>query len=76
MICDICGHEGVRIRKVSRTYGKGNNLLLIKDIPLACCSHCGESYLTAKTLHEIERLKLHRKTLAEEHPVKTVTFAA
>ena len=76
MICDVCGQEGVRIRKVNRTYGKGKNLLLIKSIPLACCSHCGEIYLTAETLHEIERLKLHRQTLAEEHPVKTVTFAA
>ncbi|TEU17868.1 MAG: YgiT-type zinc finger domain-containing protein, partial [Anaerolineales bacterium] len=31
--------------------------------------------LTAETLHEIERLKLHRKSLAVERPVKVVSFA-
>ena len=29
------------------------------------CPHCGESYLTAETLHELERIKLHRRSVAE-----------
>ena len=75
MICDICGRKGARIRKVSRTYGKGKDLLVIENIPVVSCPHCGESYLTAETLHEIERLKLHRKTLAVERPVEFLSFA-
>src|SRR5437879_3979583 len=23
MVCDVCGHEGARIRRVTRSYGKG-----------------------------------------------------
>jgi YgiT-type zinc finger domain-containing protein len=75
MICDICGRKGVRFLKVSRTYGRGKNLLVIENIPIASCPHCGESYLTAETLHEIERLKLHRKSLAVERPVEILSFA-
>ena len=75
MVCDICGRTGVRIRRITRTYGKGKNLLVIENIPVVSCSHCGESYLTAETLHEIERLKLHRKSLAVERPVEVVSFA-
>lgn len=75
MICDICGQEGVHIRKVARTYGGGKGLLVIENIPVASCSRCGESYLTAETLHEIERLKLHRKNLAIERPVEVLSFA-
>lgn len=75
MICDICGRKGVRIRKVSRTYGRGKNLLVVENIPIVSCPHCGESYLTAETLHEIERLKLHRKSLAVERPVEILSFA-
>lgn len=26
--------------------------------------HCGESYLNAETLHELERIKLHRRNMA------------
>ena len=75
MVCDICGQKGARIRRVARTYGKGKNLLLIENVPVVSCSNCGESYLTAETLHEIERLKLHKKTLANQRPVEVVSFA-
>jgi YgiT-type zinc finger domain-containing protein len=56
MMCNICGKEGVRIRCVSRSYGKGDDLLVIENVPILSCPHCGESYLTAETLHEIERI--------------------
>ena len=75
MICDICGKKGARIRRVTETYGKGKKSLVIKDIPMISCPHCGESYFTAQTLHEIERIKLHCKSLAVERPVKVANFA-
>jgi YgiT-type zinc finger domain-containing protein len=75
MVCEICGQRGARIRRVARTYGKGKQLLVIENIPVATCPHCGESYLTAETLHEIERIKLHRKSLAVARPVEVISFA-
>ena len=75
MVCDICGEEGARVRRVARSYGKGEHLLVIENVPIVRCPHCGESYLTADTLHEIERLKLHRKCLAIERSVEVVSFA-
>ncbi len=72
--CDICGSEGVNIRRVSRTYGKGEDLLVIENIPVISCSHCGESYLTAGTLHEIERIKRNRKNLAIARFVEVAKF--
>lgn len=74
MICDICGKEGARIRKITETYGKGKDLLLIEDIPMISCPNCGESYFTADTLHEIERIKLHRKNFATERPIEVAPF--
>ena len=75
MKCELCGKQGAQIRKVTRTYGKGKELFVIENVPVVTCSHCGESYLTAGTLHEIERLKLHRKNLAEKRSVEVVCFA-
>jgi len=74
MICDICGKEGAQIRKVTETCGKGKKLLLIENIPMVSCPHCGESYFTAETLHEIERIKLHRKNLVVKRPVEVANF--
>ncbi|MBX2997603.1 MAG: type II toxin-antitoxin system MqsA family antitoxin [Caldilineaceae bacterium] len=73
--CDICGKEGAKIRFVSKSYGRGPTLFVIENVPIVSCPHCGESYLTAETLHEIERIKLHRQSFAEERSVPVAVFA-
>lgn len=75
LICDVCGQEGVKIRYVSRSYGQGDDLLVIENVPVISCPHCGESYLTAVTLHEIERIKQHRQALAKTRAVPVAVFA-
>jgi YgiT-type zinc finger domain-containing protein len=74
MKCDICGKEGVRINKVARTYGKGKDMLVIENIPVLTCPHCGESYLEAETLHEIERIKLHKKSFAVKRKIPVADY--
>ena len=74
MICYICGKEGARIRRITRSYGKREKLLVIENVPVISCPHCGESYLTAETLHEIERIKLHRKSFAVKRPISVANF--
>lgn len=75
LVCDICGKEDAKIRYVSRSYGKGAGLLVIENVPVISCPHCGESYVTAETLHEIERIKLHRQSFAEPRSVPVAVFA-
>ena len=74
MICNFCGKNGAKIRLVTRSYGKGANLLIIENVPVVNCPNCGESYLTAETLHEIERIKLHRKNLAKLRSIAVAEF--
>lgn len=74
-VCHICGEEGVRSRRVTRSYGRGPSLLVIENVPVLSCPHCGETYLTAETLHELERLKMHRRALASKRSVPVVAFA-
>jgi YgiT-type zinc finger domain-containing protein len=70
LICDVCGKGNARIRRISRAYGKGDNLLLIEDVPVISCPDCGESYLTAETLHQIDQIKRERKQFAVERFVE------
>lgn len=74
MTCDLCGRRRAEIRHQSRTYGKGARLLVIENVPVVVCPHCGESYLTAETLHEIERIKLHRRSLSKPRNVAVAKF--
>jgi len=64
------------MRQVTRSFGRGSKLLLIEDIPLWTCPHCGESYFTAQTLLEIERIKALRKSVAVERPIPVALFPA
>ncbi len=75
MLCDVCGKKGARIIHVTRSYGKAESLLVIENVPVVSCPHCGESYLTAKTLREIENIKRNRTNTAVERSVPVAVFA-
>lgn len=75
MICDNCGKEGARIRYITRSYGKGNDILVIENVPIISCPQCGESYVTAETLHTIERIKRERQQRAVQRSVAVAEFA-
>lgn len=74
MVCDICGKRGLKSREVTRSYGTGDQLLVIENVPAKSCPHCGETYLTAETLHEIERIKMHRKTMSKKRAVSVMAY--
>ena len=75
LVCDICGEKGAKTRYVSRSQGKHENLLVIEDVPVISCPHCGESYLTADTLHESANIKLHAQSVAKARSVPVAVFA-
>ena len=74
-ICDVCGKDGVRLIHVTKSYGKEESLLIIENVPVISCPHCGESYLTARTLREIENIKRNRTDIAVERRVPVTVFA-
>jgi YgiT-type zinc finger domain-containing protein len=73
-LCTCCGRAGIQLRKVTRSFGTGKALLVIEGIPMWSCPHCGESYFTAQTMHEVERIKALRKSVAIERPVSVAEF--
>ncbi len=72
-ICAVCGGESANTRHVNRTYGKGEDILVVERVPVVSCSHCGETYLEADTLHELERIKANRRN-ATKRPVAIAQF--
>jgi YgiT-type zinc finger domain-containing protein len=75
LICDVCGKARARILHISKSYGNGADLLVIENVPIVSCPHCGESYLTARTLREIENIKRNRSNYATERPVPVAVLA-
>jgi YgiT-type zinc finger domain-containing protein len=74
--CAQCGAGSPQLKYVTRSFGKGAALLVIEGIPMWSCSRCGESYFTAQTMHEIERIKALRKSVAVSRSVPVAAFEA
>jgi len=74
ILCDFCGKSGARLRRVTRSYRRGAEEFLVRNIPTISCPHCGETYLTASTLHELERIKTHRRTLTVRRSFSVAGF--
>jgi YgiT-type zinc finger domain-containing protein len=74
-LCSNCGKAGVTERRMTRSYGKGNSLIVIEGVPVISCPNCGVSYLSARTLHEIDRIKRLRKSVAVSREIPVATFA-
>jgi YgiT-type zinc finger domain-containing protein len=51
------------VRKTSRCYGRGKDLLVIEKVPVVTCRNCGESYMTAETAHSIQQIRLAKASL-------------
>jgi YgiT-type zinc finger domain-containing protein len=62
------------VRRTTRTFGSGRSAFLIEDVPLIRCPSCGESYFTAATLREIERIRKQWRKLAVIKRVPVAKF--
>lgn len=75
MVCEKCGKPGAKVRRVSKSYGTGDTLLVIENVPVVSCPNCRSTYLLADTLQTIEQIKLNRQTVAESRPIPVAVFA-
>lgn len=74
--CDMCGADTALVQHVTRSFGRGQRLVVIENIPYVFCPRCGERYFTAATMREIERLKLLKSARLRRKSIPIVSFGA
>ena len=74
MKCELCGAEVAVARKTTKSFGRGDSLVVIEDIPIIHCSNCHESYLTAGTAREIDRIRKNRSRRGKPKRVLVASF--
>lgn len=72
--CDACGQGGAKTKHVSRAYGKGEGMVVIDNVPIVVCPSCGANYMTADTMHEVERIKLHKRSMKRQRLAPVVNY--
>ncbi len=74
MNCQICGKKTASIKRVTKSFGRSHSLVVIEDIPVVSCTNCHESYITADTAHEIDRIRKNRVTAGKAKRVLVASF--
>ena len=74
MNCEICGKDTASIKRVTKSFGRGHSLVVIEDIPVLSCNSCHESYITADTAREIDRIRKNRVTVGKAKRVLVASF--
>ena len=74
MKCENCGAKGVTIRTATKSFGSGASVVLIEGIPVVHCPKCHESYISAETSIEIDRIRKNRRKVAKARPVLVASF--
>ncbi len=75
MICKVCNKEGARIRNINRSYGEGDELMVVEHIPAVFCPNCGESYFTAATMDQIDHALSEKERRITSRRVPVVSLA-
>jgi len=74
LVCEICGHKAARLVKRPQVLGKGAAMIVIEDVPVISCRHCGESYLTAETLHWLDQVRRGQRQLQSRYQIPVAAF--
>jgi YgiT-type zinc finger domain-containing protein len=72
--CELCSVQAAAIKKTTKSFGRGDNLVVIENILIVHCSRCHESYLTADTARELDRIRKNRRRLGKEKRVLVASF--
>ena len=56
MKCIVCKNGSTAPGTTTFAIDKGHSIVVVRDVPAAICTHCGEEYLDAATLKDIERI--------------------
>ena len=62
------------MRHVSRSYGKGRSLLVVENVSVTSCPHCGGSYLSAEAALELDRIRENSRKYAVKREVPVAKF--
>ncbi len=74
MICKNCGKPTAYNSTITRTYGKGDDLLVIEDVPVISCRNCGIDLISAETFHALNKLRASVEVRAAKRLVVVVGY--
>ena len=74
--CAFCGAPNVKTVHKNKLFGKGEQAVVIEDVPLRQCGDCGESYYDPDVSQLIDSILTHPEKYRVTRQVNVVSLAA
>ena len=74
--CAFCGATEVKTVYKDKLFGKGERAVVIENLPVRQCGHCGESYYDPAIAQMIDEVLAHPERHAVARQVNVVSLAA
>ncbi|MGH9847325.1 MAG: type II toxin-antitoxin system MqsA family antitoxin [Blastocatellia bacterium] len=75
-ICSFCGEQAARLHLKNQTFGQGDRMIVIENVPTFVCDNCHESYITADVSRAIDEILAHPNQHTSRREVSVATLAA
>ena len=72
MRCGTCNYPSLEATTTTVEEWDGDELIVIRDVPIQRCPQCGEEYLKPAVLRELEALIAHRHTSRTPQPAQVI----
>ena len=73
-ICDICGEKAARLVKRPQILGRGEQMMVVDNVPVIACKNCGESYMTSRTMHKLDDIRTKQKDKKNKREISVAEF--
>lgn len=74
--CALCGQLAAKTVHKDKLFGRGEQAVVIENLPLKQCAACGESYYEPETSMLIDQILCHPERHAVTRQVNVVSLAA
>jgi YgiT-type zinc finger domain-containing protein len=58
-VCSLCNHQTAELTRRSQIVGKGAKQVIVENVPMYHCRHCGGTYFTRAVALALEEIRLH-----------------
>lgn len=73
--CSICGAQTARLVNRPQLIGKGQNLMIVENVPMYSCRNCGHTYFTVEVARMLDQFRLRPDLRTETRTIPVAEFA-
>lgn len=73
-LCSLCSHKTAELTLRSQLVGKGAKQVVVENVPMFHCRHCGGTYFTNQVALALQEIRLHPELHTKRKTYQSATL--